>query len=307
MKISLLIPAYNATPFLADLIEDARQQNPPFTEILLYDDASTDGTAELAKSLDIDTIIQGTENKGASYARNRLIDACATEWLHFHDADDRLAPAYTAIMTSSIPRDNEVIFCAYQYWDALTDTFSPAADIMVLDGCNDLNRVLYSQFQLGCALYPTAWLRSINGFREDLRGAEDHDIHVRLFLKGARFRAVPEVLNTYRRFGNTSFTETQLERFFSDWHRLLQSYVEILPKECHDTLGLLIMENAYKLYHNGQMELARESVALARSINRHGVASSNPWLRRLSRITGPWPIFRARTLLNQIREPSNNT
>jgi glycosyltransferase involved in cell wall biosynthesis len=122
-NISLLIPTYNAEHHLPNLIADARAQTAPFAEILVYDDKSTDRTVEVAKALGVDRILPAEENRGASYARNRLIDACGSEWIHFHDADDRLDARYNELVLQASPEPDEVVLCGLKTYDATTQTF----------------------------------------------------------------------------------------------------------------------------------------------------------------------------------------
>lgn len=62
--VSLLVPCYNAAPFLPRLMESVRAQTRPFTTILCYDDGSTDDTA-VARSLGLE-IMTGQPNAGVA-------------------------------------------------------------------------------------------------------------------------------------------------------------------------------------------------------------------------------------------------
>ena len=99
--VSLLIPAYNAESWLSDLLTDAANQTLPFAEIVVYDDASTDQTSEAAARFAV-KVIRGEINRGAGYARNQLISASTSPWIHFHDADDRLSPNFNEKMLREV-------------------------------------------------------------------------------------------------------------------------------------------------------------------------------------------------------------
>ena len=49
-RLALGIPARNATAHLPRLFESIRRQTVPFDEVLLYDDASSDGTGDMRRS-----------------------------------------------------------------------------------------------------------------------------------------------------------------------------------------------------------------------------------------------------------------
>jgi len=94
-RLALLIPAYNAAGHLPRLLASAAAQTEPFDEIWVYDDASTDRTAELAEALGA-RVVRGEANRGCSFGKNALAERTTCEWVHFHDADDALKPGFVA-------------------------------------------------------------------------------------------------------------------------------------------------------------------------------------------------------------------
>ena len=90
--VDIIIPVYNALDTLELAVTSALMQGD--VRILLVDDGSTDGTArlcdELAHNPRIAVIHQ--RNHGVSAARNAGLQAAASEWLTFLDADDVLLP-----------------------------------------------------------------------------------------------------------------------------------------------------------------------------------------------------------------------
>ena len=89
--VAVVIPCYNAGLTLAQTLESAIGQ-PGLAELVVIDDGSTDGSAEIARRyLPADRVIEGP-NRGVSAARNRGITETRSEWLLFLDADDLLTP-----------------------------------------------------------------------------------------------------------------------------------------------------------------------------------------------------------------------
>jgi len=91
--VSILIPAYNAQPWIADTIRSALQQTWPRKEVIIVDDGSRDQTPALARqfaSKDVSVVTQ--ENQGGSAARNKAFELCQGEYIQWLDADDLLAP-----------------------------------------------------------------------------------------------------------------------------------------------------------------------------------------------------------------------
>jgi glycosyltransferase involved in cell wall biosynthesis len=91
--VSILIPAYNAEEFVADAIRSAIAQTWRHKEIIVVDDGSTDGTAEVARGFTSKSVvIVSQENQGAAAARNLAFKLSQGEYIQWLDADDLLAP-----------------------------------------------------------------------------------------------------------------------------------------------------------------------------------------------------------------------
>ena len=91
--VSILIPAYNAEEFIADAIRSAIAQTWQRKEIIVVDDGSTDGTAEVARGFaSKNVVVLSKENQGAAAARNLAFQLSQGEYVQWLDADDLLAP-----------------------------------------------------------------------------------------------------------------------------------------------------------------------------------------------------------------------
>ena len=91
--VSILIPCFNAAPWLEATLASAFAQTWPEKEIILVDDGSTDGSLALARRFETQGLkIIAQPNRGASAARNAALAASRGAWLQFLDADDLLAP-----------------------------------------------------------------------------------------------------------------------------------------------------------------------------------------------------------------------
>ncbi|GII77363.1 hypothetical protein Sru01_23450 [Sphaerisporangium rufum] len=89
--VSLIVPCYNAARTLRLCLESALAQTRPPDEIVVVDDASTDGSAEIAEGLGC-RVVRLPENRGVSAARNAGVDATTGEIVFFLDADVALRP-----------------------------------------------------------------------------------------------------------------------------------------------------------------------------------------------------------------------
>lgn len=90
--VSVVIPCYNAAPFLRETIDSVLNQTRPASEVIVVDDGSTDDSAAIAASYGPPVRVIRQENQGESVARNRGMDEAQGDWVALLDADDRWLP-----------------------------------------------------------------------------------------------------------------------------------------------------------------------------------------------------------------------
>ena len=93
--VSILIPAYNAAPFLSRSVASALGQTYDNIEVVIVDDGSTDETPAIADHLaeqDARIKVVHQENRGLAEARRSGINAATADYIVHLDADDELLP-----------------------------------------------------------------------------------------------------------------------------------------------------------------------------------------------------------------------
>ena len=91
MKLSIIIPFYNALPYFNELLDSLMPQITDDIEVIFVDDASTDESlSAIDKYLSNYNVylIKNDSNKGVSYSRNEAIKKARGEYIWFVDADD---------------------------------------------------------------------------------------------------------------------------------------------------------------------------------------------------------------------------
>jgi glycosyltransferase involved in cell wall biosynthesis len=91
--VSVLIPCYNAAPWLGDTLRSVLAQTWPHVEIIVVDDGSRDQSVAIAESFRSPRIkVVSQANAGQSAAENTAIIAAQGAYFEYLDADDLLAP-----------------------------------------------------------------------------------------------------------------------------------------------------------------------------------------------------------------------
>lgn len=91
--VSILIPAYNAAEWISETLRSAVAQTWSRKEIIVVDDGSTDGTADVVRGFASQGVkVVSIENKGLSGAVNHAFRLCQGDYIQELDSDDILAP-----------------------------------------------------------------------------------------------------------------------------------------------------------------------------------------------------------------------
>jgi glycosyltransferase involved in cell wall biosynthesis len=90
VPVTVVIPAHQAAAYLPVTLESLQAQTALPEAVVVVDDGSTDGTAEVARRFGATVVQQAQRGPGA--ARNRGIELARTEFVAFLDADDWYAP-----------------------------------------------------------------------------------------------------------------------------------------------------------------------------------------------------------------------
>jgi len=123
--ISIIIPVYNAAPFLMRCVKSLQRFVSAKFQIILVDDGSTDGSAQLCDQLalaDNRIIVLHQQNKGVSAARNAGMSIAVGQWLWFVDADD-----YIIQNVSEPSEQTTIVFMGCVWYENEQSTFMNAS------------------------------------------------------------------------------------------------------------------------------------------------------------------------------------
>lgn len=211
MTTSILIPCHNAATRIGRAIESAIIQNPD--EIIVIDDASTDGSADIARvySQQI-TLVEHNTNQGVQRTRNELFGLASGEWIQYLDADDYLYPKKIELQLADLT--DEV-----GYTDFCIDRGSAYPEKYSKRTCNyrlpdDILEGLVNWFpipQTNCLLFPRVALEECP-WDESMAGAHEHKLIVDLLKAGFEFKHTPILGCLYHQNHNEGQVTASLAR-----------------------------------------------------------------------------------------------
>jgi glycosyltransferase involved in cell wall biosynthesis len=91
-RISVVMPAFNAAPFITETLKSVLDQTIIDVEVIVVDDGSTDGTRERISGYGDRVRLLHQDRGGAAKARNLGVGHARGEWIAFLDADDLWTP-----------------------------------------------------------------------------------------------------------------------------------------------------------------------------------------------------------------------
>lgn len=126
--VSIIVPVYNAAPYLTDCVNSILSQSFQDFELLLVDDGSTDESPKICDELaasDSRIRVFHKKNGGVSSARNKGLEEACGQWIYFCDADDIVLPNCMRILLSE-SNDKDMVMAGYESYDVKTGKISTA-------------------------------------------------------------------------------------------------------------------------------------------------------------------------------------
>lgn len=181
IPVSVIVPSFNRRPLLEKALQSVLQQSVQAQEIIVVDDGSTDGTAELFRTRYPHVRYHYQSNQGVSKARNTGIGLARNPWLAFLDSDDQWLENKLALQW-------EWLCSNPGYWLCHTD------EIWIRRGkrVNPMNKHkkyaghIYDKCLPLCAISPSSvmlhrhLLDRVGLFDETLPACEDYDLWLRI-------------------------------------------------------------------------------------------------------------------------------
>jgi glycosyltransferase involved in cell wall biosynthesis len=198
--VSVILPTQNRLHFLRAAVASVLAQTERDFELLVVDDASTDGTKEwlqqLAGSDSRIRVLRNERPAGGGGARNTGIEASRGTWVAFLDDDDEWLPDKLKRQLAELEKHTDAIACACSF-----EVHFPSGKTRPfhIPQSVTLRQILSSNVLGGASvcICSRALLLRIGGFDPRLRSSQDHDLWIRLCENG-NVAVCPEPLVKYR-------------------------------------------------------------------------------------------------------------
>ena len=276
--VSILIPAYNAEPWIADTIQSALTQTWPRKEIIVVDDGSDDRTLSIANEFSSRGVfVAFQKNRGAAAARNKALSFCSGDYIQWLDADDILAPdKISRQMEFAESCTNKRILLSSEWGHFLFRTSRAKFTRTALWG--DLPPVEWLRLKMekNTWMQPGSWLVSrelteaAGPWNERLPWDEEGEYFCRVVIKSDRVKFIRGAKTFYRVTGPHSYGHvgTSDKKLESSWRstRLHVQYLRSLEDSARTRRACVtFMQARVRHFHPHRPDLVNATQRLAKT------------------------------------------
>ena len=285
IKVSVIMPIYNASDYLRPALECVVGQTLSEIEIICIDDGSTDKSLSIIKEYqekDQRIRIVTENNAGVSTARNKGIIRARGEFIMFLDADDFYEPTLLErLYVEAIKHELDVAVCKYDVYNTKQSRFTPAVP-------EDHGEILMSGEIVSKSNHPEHILQCMSGyvwnklfraslirekglmFAPELYVFEDVHFLCTVLAYAARVKGISEVLVHHRVYSEQSRSKLfrkyfkqipkvylQIKEFLMSqgmYIPLTNSYLNLSSSRCYKIYNLLWSDakaDFWDILHNG--------------------------------------------------------
>ena len=207
VQVSVLLPCFNAEATIQEALSSLLAQSFTDFEVLCVDDGSTDDTVSILEDWsrrDPRFVVDKQNHRGIIQTANRGVSLCRTPIILRMDADDRCHPDRIKLQKRYLDENSDIAVVG-----SLVEGF-PEGQIgegfelyykwlNSLINHDDITREIFVESPLAnpSTAIRKSWILSAGGY-QDHGWPEDYDLWLRLYLAGAKFAKIPQVLLAWR-------------------------------------------------------------------------------------------------------------
>jgi GT2 family glycosyltransferase len=232
-RVTVVVVNWNGGNLLPECYDSIRAQTFRNWDLIVVDNASTDGSQEFLGNRSDVRLIQNNTNRGFGPANNQAFTEASGDYFAIVNNDVVLDPSWLERMVQAIEADPKIGMCAgktLNYYDR--NRIDNTGHLLYWDGTNrGRGRLQLDQGQFdgartvffpsgAAALFRASMIREIGGFDEDffLYG-DDAELGIRARLAGWDCAFVPDA-TAYHRYSASSAPYHSLKFFYVERNRL---------------------------------------------------------------------------------------
>ncbi|MDK7604627.1 glycosyltransferase family 2 protein [Enterobacter hormaechei] len=214
-KVSVLIPVYNVEKYIETAIKSIINQTYKNIEIVIVDDASTDGTFEIVNRLSLEypsvKVLRNKENSGITTALNNGLPYCTGDFIARADGDDIQHPERIARQIDFLNKNEEygVVGCWVKNIDEQGNETARCEYPTEYDDI--ISCIKYTSPILHIWLARKSVYNKLGGYRKT-NPAEDYDFILRCLAYGIKVSNIPFYGSYIRLRSGSTMTESSLKQ-----------------------------------------------------------------------------------------------
>lgn len=304
-RISVVMPCYNAAPYVEEAVRCVMTQTWPDVELIVVDDGSSDASAAVVQKLAAEfpgrIQLLYTSRLGPFPARNLGLRHCRGEFIAFLDADDWWLPdALEKLHATLDAHAADVAYCGWQnVGEGMTSEPYVPPEYEADDPVATFVRTC--PWPIHAALLTKELVDRLGGFSERRFSAMDYDFWLRALALTRRIKRVPEVLAFYRWHGTGQISAVKWRQVLDalaaqkDFIDANPTLVRHLPAaKLRDLTEGQVLRQAYRAFW-------KRDLLSAHKLFRHAAASHSYAIRDLRHILVamlPFTLYRGIVLLS---------
>lgn len=226
-KVSIHIISFNQKDYIAEAIESAVSQDYENLEVVVSDDASTDGTAEIISEYKLRypsrlVVLLNQKNVGVTKNANRGLRLCSGKYIAFQGGDDVLLPGKISAQVEWFEQDGRRVLCGHQVEVFYEDnSHSPHPQMRIIKGGRGPDGVIRHGVPY-CATSIMVRAKKIPayGFNELLPTVSDHMLWIDVLMDGGVYGYINGSYARYRRH-NSNVTNNHFDNL-GDVRKMLE-------------------------------------------------------------------------------------
>jgi glycosyltransferase involved in cell wall biosynthesis len=234
MRITAVIPCYNATDYIDECLRSVNKQTRRVDEILVVDDCSTDDTRKIVGDHSGVRLLTTKRNSGHATARNIGIAEATGEVIAWLDADDYWDASHIEVVVGLLEKHPgaAVAFSGVRCFGTVNNIWNKFP-------CEDYSRCIFTHAMKNTVVPAmsvvtrTDAIRAIGGYDESIRIAPDFDLWLRMSLH-YKFVSTYRVTSNYRWHNGQISGSKQNEQIASMIRSRFKVFTALIESEQHE-------------------------------------------------------------------------